>query len=71
MERIRLEAKLLFAPEARCFKGMSILFIIWAMASILISGFVTSLIYVNVRNMPDTVVEQRLISVNETTLNYL
>jgi hypothetical protein len=53
MKAIRREAKLLCKPEARCFKGMGILFLIWALASLLISAFVTSLIYVNVKHMAD------------------
>lgn len=47
MEVIGREAKELFSPTAKCFKGMSILFAIWAVASLLICALVPTIIFIH------------------------
>lgn len=45
MEVIKREIKELFIPTARGFKGMAILFFIWAIAAFLICGLVPTIIF--------------------------
>ena len=47
METIKKELKELFEPTARCFKGIGILFLIYAAAVLIISIFVPYIIWAN------------------------
>ena len=47
MHRVQEELKELFVPTARCFKGFSILLLIWGVASLLICGLVPTIIKVH------------------------
>lgn len=47
MEVIKREARELFSPTAKCFKGMSILFMIWGVATLLICGLVPTIIFIH------------------------
>jgi hypothetical protein len=53
METIHREAKELFTPTARGFKGMTILFGIWGVACLLICGLVPQIIFTHLNNYPD------------------
>lgn len=47
MQRFSDEVKEFFVPTARCFKGFSILLLIWGCASLLICGLVPTIIKVH------------------------
>ena len=44
MQRAKEELKELFRPTARCFKGFTILLLIWGVASLLICALVPTII---------------------------
>ena len=47
MQRAQEELKELFRPTARCFKGFSILLLIWGVASLILCALVPTIILVH------------------------
>jgi len=47
MNRVQKEIQEFYEPTARCFKGFSILLLIWGCASLLISALVPTIILVH------------------------
>ena len=47
MQRAQEELKELFRPTAKCFKGFTILMLIWGLASLLICALVPTIILVH------------------------
>jgi hypothetical protein len=77
MDVIGREARELFSPTAKCCKGMSILFLIWAVATLLICGLVPTIIFIHleqdspykVNSLPIVVPPAANNSINTTETN--